>query len=119
MPLCKDPNEFTRIFGQREIGQEKGRIVYSRMPRSNPARAVGIACPQIIRDTIEPMRSMVDGTVFDSKSDYYRHLKQNGAEIVDTPPPSAPVVRDEPVVKAEDVKDAYEKAYADLGFGAR
>jgi hypothetical protein len=36
----------------------------------------------IIRDQMEPIRSTLDGRMFDSKSAYYRSVKQAGCEIV-------------------------------------
>jgi hypothetical protein len=36
----------------------------------------------IISDTAEPFKSMADGQVYDSKSNYYKSLKQGDFEIV-------------------------------------
>lgn len=41
--------------------------------------------PMIRRDHLDDLRSMADGKVYTSKSEYYRSLKEKGLEIDDRP----------------------------------
>lgn len=53
----------------------------SRGPRS------GLAIPMIISDTLrDPVKSMADGRIYDSKSAYYKSVKSAGCEIVGNDP---------------------------------
>ncbi len=47
-----------------------------RGPRS------ALPCPAIRTDGMEPLQSMADGQTYDSKSAYYRSVKDAGCEIV-------------------------------------
>jgi len=38
--------------------------------------------PFVLQDSMEPIASMITGETFDSRSQYMRHVKANGCEIV-------------------------------------
>ena len=48
----------------------------ARGPRSE------IAAPTVIRDGMDPIRSMADGKMYDGKGAYYRAVRAAGCEIV-------------------------------------
>lgn len=41
-----------------------------------------LPCPSIIRDALDGVKNPVDGKLYDSKSEYYRAVKEAGCEIV-------------------------------------
>lgn len=67
-----------------------------------------LAAPQIIKDCIEPIRSMADGRMYDSRSKYLRSVRAAGCDVVgnDTLPAFQP---EEPKGVEEDVKRAIEE----------
>jgi hypothetical protein len=66
--------------------------------------------PNIISDTMAPIRSMADGKLYDSKSAYYGSVKAAGCEIVGNDPSSRAPKRDfQPVITGHDVKQAIEQ----------
>jgi hypothetical protein len=69
------------------------------------ARSTG---PHIILDTMEPIRSMADGKMYDSKSVYTRSVKAHGCEIIgnDKLPERRPVERPR---AAQDIRRAIEQ----------
>ena len=44
--------------------------------------AGGVFMPAVIRDTIDPIVSHADGKTYESKSTYYKSLKEQGFEII-------------------------------------
>lgn len=50
-------------------------------PPPQAGRCFGRA-PAVRRDAMDPMRSMVDGQLYDSRSAYYASVRRNGCEIV-------------------------------------
>ena len=65
-----------------------------------------LSAPAIIRDCLEPMFSHADGKTYDSKSAYYRALKETGTRIVETG--EKPEYEASKLTKA-DVAEAYRK----------
>jgi hypothetical protein len=107
--------QYDRIFGTH--------VPVRIAPKRKPLRSTGkanrdLACPMIIQDGMEPMNSMADGQVYDSKSSYYRSLKDQGCEIVEGTLPAAPLIDDSPIITTEDVKQAFEQSVSELGGGA-
>lgn len=41
------------------------------------------ACPAVRKDSIRPLKSMVDGRMYDSRSDYDKSLADAGMRVVD------------------------------------
>jgi hypothetical protein len=111
MAALTTPEHFNRIFANHKPAEKK------RKTRGQSRRPAGMAVPMIRRDDMPAMRSMGDGKMYDSKSAYYNHLKQDGLEIVDSKP-EKPVVDDAPVVTGHDVKEAVAQTVAELGGGA-
>lgn len=110
MPLTSE-ERFKAIFGSHK--PFRGTSFREKIP---PRRAHHLAAPSIRTDSMEPIRSMGDGQIYDSKSGYYEHLKRGGFEVVDAKP-SAPVIEDRPAITTRDVKDAFEKSVAELNNG--
>lgn len=79
-------------------------------PPSIPVQRSGLPCPNIRPDGMQAIQSMHDGQFYDSRSGYYRSIKEAGCEIVgdDKAPFDAPreFVPD-PV--APDIKRAIEE----------
>lgn len=47
-----------------------------------PLHAPSSAAPHVISDAMEPIRSMADGRIYDSKSRYYQGVRAAGCEVV-------------------------------------
>lgn len=108
-------DQYDRIFG----AHQPVRIAAKNKPMRSTGKANrSLACPMIVRDGMDPMQSMADGQTYDSKSDYYRSLKEQGCEIVEGDKPAAPLIKDDPVISTQDVKTAFEQSVAELGGGA-
>jgi len=60
-----------------------GRFIEKRLapPRRDASRA-DLPCPMIIRDGMDAMFSHADGKTYESKSAYYRAVKEAGCVIV-------------------------------------
>lgn len=54
-----------------------GRQVYRRIAEHVPARST-LPCPRIITDSMDPVQSMLDGRVYDSKSRLRQTYKAAG-----------------------------------------
>lgn len=54
----------------------------NRNPHHAPKQRADLAAPAVVRDYMEPMQSMADGREYDSRSSYYKSLKEQGMEIV-------------------------------------
>lgn len=65
-----------------------GRTVYRRVPEANHGRSI-LPAPMIITDTMQPVKSMLDGKIYDSKSHLRSTYKAAGVIEVgnDRPPP--------------------------------
>lgn len=57
-----------------------GRQVYRKVPKPEPDRRSMFGCPMLIGDHIEPLRSMVDGKLYDSKAALRATYKPSGNE---------------------------------------
>lgn len=66
----------------------------------------------LIRDAMEPIQSMADGRFYDSRSAYYRSVKQAGCEIVGND--TAPLFREPEYVEAPGVEQAISDAIDQL-----
>lgn len=52
------------------------------MPASHVDTSSDPKSHQIIQDSMDPIRSCVNGEIFDSKSKYYAHLRAHGKIVV-------------------------------------
>lgn len=83
----------------------------------SPKRS-GLAAPGLIRDQMDPVRSMASGKMYDSKSAIRAEYKWLGVEeIGNDPARHKPRAKPEPDRKA--IKDAVEKAAARFNRGER
>ncbi|MFK7943364.1 MAG: hypothetical protein AB8B85_10705 [Paracoccaceae bacterium] len=106
---------YERIFGKSRPSAERGTVYRERPP---VRRNSHLATPRIGgSDTMQPTQSMVDGKMFDSKSQYQAHLKENDCHVIEAGEPVTPVSQHQEVT-AKDVRDAVHKTHADLGLGA-
>jgi len=85
----------------------EGRLVEKRL--AAPLNTAG-AAPMIRPDGMDPIRSQLDGRLYDSRSAYYASLRAGGAEIVGND--RAPFERRPPFAPqgvAQSVKQAIEQ----------
>lgn len=74
-----------------EVIAERPRAARSNLP-----------CPAVM-GTMPPIMSMIDGRIYDSKSDYYRHVERSGCAIVGYE--TKPWVTEEPYKEREHESD--------------
>lgn len=68
------------VFVLRPDPDGKLQLVPKHMaPPLHPKHGSG---PMVISDTMDAIQSMVSGKMYDSKSEYYREVRQAGCEIV-------------------------------------
>ena len=82
---------------------------------SAPPKRSDLKAPMLIRDSCDPVQSMLDGKYYDSKSTLRRTYKQAGVTEVgnDKPPPFKKPRPDRKAMKA-----AVRKAASRVGLGA-
>lgn len=75
------------------------------------SKRTALSAPYIISDTMDPIRSMADGRMYDSKSAYTRGVKALGCEIVgnDKLPERKPIERPK---AGRDIKNAIDQLKA-------
>ena len=83
-----------------------GKLV-KKLPELSLVRS-DLSAPMVVSDNADPFFSHADGRTYDSKSQYYRTLKEKGLRIVE---PGEPLEHQDqwskPVI--EDVTEAYKK----------
>ena len=92
-------------------------------PHNCMPEAMGVrgnhAAPRLIIDTMEPVQSMLDGKMYDSKSNLRRTYKEAGVTEVGN---DSSILDPKPFkrkrVTREDVRPSVEKALSKAGFGA-
>lgn len=95
---------------------ETGRLVpaheYIRPggPRSS------LPCPQVIGDTMEPVQSMLDGRMYDSKSVLRRTYRAAGVTEVGNDVKAQPAPKPKPDKHA--IKASVAKAFSQAGLGS-
>jgi hypothetical protein len=110
---------------KRIVEPERGTWVYDRESRQlvpkdqyvrpEPKRS-HLPAPGVISDTMDPVRSMQDGRIYDSKSAIRRHYKAAGVvEIGNDPARLKPFVKPKPDKKQ--IRDAVRKAEAKVKRG--
>lgn len=85
---------------------------YARQPKK--ARS-SLPRPMIIRDFSDPVRSMADGKVYDSRRHWRDHLKAHGMVELGNDMPDK--VKPEPVITDKDIAEAYQMC--EQGYGAK
>lgn len=80
-----------------------------------PPKRSHLAAPMLIRDSMEPVRSMLDGLPYDSKSTLRRTYREAGVIEVGNEKPKPPP-KPKPDTKA--IGAAVDKALSRAGFGA-
>jgi len=92
--------EHNRKYGQRQVR--------SHLP-----------CPMLIADHMEPVKSMLDGQMYDSKSALRRTYKAAGVtEVGDDPSVTDPKPFRKPRPKRDDIKASVARAFSKAGLGA-
>lgn len=56
-------------------------VLAKRAAIAPKTRSTTVACPMVI-GSMPAIRSPIDGRIYDSKSEYYRHVERNGCAIV-------------------------------------
>ncbi len=100
----------TYVYRDGEIIEKyKAHRLYARGPRNHE-----LAAPYVNIDTIDALQSMVDGRVFESKSQLREHYKAHGVREIGTD--TAGALRDaeehrpaKPGVTTEEIAQAVEK----------
>lgn len=88
---------------------------YAREHNYREAMRGAHPAPRVIADTMDPVRSMLDGRYYDSKSTLRRTYREGGVIEVgnDVPTKQPPKKHDRQGVKA-----AVHRAFSQVGFGA-
>lgn len=82
-----------------------------RPPRSN------LACPAV-HGSMPPIKSMIDGRIYDSKGEYYKHVEKSGCAIVGFE--KEPWVKEEPYKEKEheaDIVADIKRSIEEVGNG--
>lgn len=96
---------------------EDGRSVYRKEETRQPKRSQ-LACPMIAQDTMEPVQSMLDGKMYDSKSKLRSTYRAAGmVEVGNDPTRLRP--RKRPKTDRAAIKTSIEKAKARYDRGER
>lgn len=75
--------------------------------------------PMVIRDTMDPVQSMQDGKMYDSKRAMRAHYRRAGViEVGDDPSVMDPKPRPLPPVDEAGINAAVETAFSQMGYGA-
>lgn len=99
---------------------DDGRAVYRRIPKPRAARSL-FPCPTIVKDVIDPVRSMADGKMYDSMSSLRRTYRADGnpqgqeyIEIGDAPMMGP---KQTPRMSKAEISDLLEKSEAMIARG--
>lgn len=74
---------------------ENDEVVFWR-PETTPDNRSDLPTPGLIRDQIDPFKSMADGRLYDSKSAYRRTLRDRGLTEVGTDDPARHIPKPAP-----------------------
>ncbi|MBA8906808.1 hypothetical protein [Aminobacter ciceronei] len=96
---------------------EDGRSVYRKEETRRPKRST-LACPMIAQDTMEPVQSMLDGKMYDSKSKLLSTYRAAGMIEVGNDPARLRT-RKRPKPDRAAIKTTVEKAKARFDRGER
>lgn len=80
----------------------------TRGPRS------ALTAPMIVRDGMDPIQSMADGQIYDSKSRYYDSVRAHGCEIVGN---EKAAFDKQPTYEPQGVRDSMKQAIEQLEAG--
>ena len=99
-------------MGKRYIWQRGQWVEPQDYQHRTVARSYAVPTPRIISDYLPDVVNPIDGKPYDSKSAYYRKVKDEGCEIVPDKPDLTK--RDTPAVGgvAEAINDAYSELEA-------
>lgn len=96
---------------------DNGRQVFRRVDKHEPKRS-DLPCPYIASDVMDPVQSMLDGKIYDSKARLRRTYKDAGMiEVGNDPARLRPMPKPKPDRKA--IRQALEKAEARYSRGER
>jgi hypothetical protein len=96
---------------------DDGRSIYRKAESDRPKRS-DLPCPMIMSDTMEPVQSMLDGKMYDSKARLRRTYRDAGVvEVGNDPARLRPRQRPKPDKKA--IRETVEKASARFNRGER
>lgn len=79
----------------------------------------GLSCPRIMSDTMDPVKSMLDGKLYDSKSALRSTYKAAGVvEVGNDSSVTAPKLQPKPKPDRQQIKATVAKAFSKAGLGA-
>ncbi len=81
----------------------------------DPPKASELAAPTVIRDTIDPLQSMLDGKLYTSKAALRKTYREAGVTEVGNDKPK-PFVKPKPDRKK--IRAAVDRAFSRAGLGA-
>ncbi|WP_427351146.1 hypothetical protein [Erwinia amylovora] len=95
-----------------------GREVYRKVPEGGPDNRSDLPAPMLSIDTMEPVQSMLDGKMYDSKSALRRTYKVAGmVEVGNDPSRLTPFQK--PKTDRKAIRRAIDKAAAEYSQGRR
>lgn len=95
----------------------EGRQIYRRIDRDEPQRS-SLPFPHVMSDVMEPVQSMLDGKIYDSKSALRATYRAAGVTEVGNDPARLRKPKRKPIERHQ-VKAAVEKAEAKFNRGER
>jgi hypothetical protein len=99
--------------GWHQLDRWPGNCLPERPQRSD------LPGPMVIRDTMDPVQSMQDGKMYDSKRAMRAHYRRAGViEVGDDPSVLDPKPRPLPPVDEAGINAAVETAFSQMGYGA-
>ena len=84
--------------------------------KANMTRRSHLAAPSVISDTMDPVKSMLDGRMYDSKSTLRQTYREGGVTEVGNDVPTKP--KPKPAPDREGIKAAVGRAFSQAGLGA-
>ena len=100
---------------ERYIWRDGRLLNVTGMEYLPPRARSDVACPMLIRDQMDPIKSMVDGKLYDSKSHLRRHYKServielgNDAPTVASAPLRPRITKREIAAALDKVKQGYK-----------
>lgn len=92
---------------------------WSHAPHPDHTKRSDLKAPGLILDTMQEVRSQLDGKVYDSKAALRRTYKQAGVvEVGNDSSVTDPKPYKRPKLDRKAVSNSVEKAFAKAGFGA-
>lgn len=107
------------IRGRWILDESIGKLVPADEYQRPTGKRSNLGCPMIVGDTMQPVQSMLDGKMYDSKSALRATYKAAGVvEVGNDSSVTAPKPRARPKPDRKAVKETVSKAFSRAGLGA-